>query len=241
MFIFKETNKYSHIKCAFFSRKKGISNGVYKSLNCGLNSKDKKSNVLKNRIIALEKIGLNKKNLIIPNQIHSNKIKIVDENSINQNITADGLLTKSNKIVLGILTADCAPIFFFDCKENIISAVHAGWKGAKNGIIKNTIKLGPCIGKGSYKVNNDFFRKFIIENSQNKKFFLIKKNIMNFNLKYYIVEKIKNFGVKKILFRSFDTFKDKKNFFSYRRSLMSKEKDYGRCLSVISINEISNL
>ena len=139
MFIFKETNKYPHIKCAFFSRKKGISNGVYKSLNCGLNSKDKKSNVLKNRIIALEKIGLNKKNLIIPNQIHSNKIKIVDENSINQNITADGLLTKSNKIVLGILTADCAPIFFFDCKENIISAVHAGWRGAKNGIIKNTL------------------------------------------------------------------------------------------------------
>ena len=256
MFIFKETNKYSHIKCAFFSRKKGISNGVYKSLNCGLNSKDKKSNVLKNRIIALEKIGLNKKNLIIPNQIHSNKIKIVDENSINQNITADGLLTKSNKIVLGILTADCAPIFFFDCKENIISAVHAGWRGAKNGIIKNTIKLmlecgskldniisciGPCIGKESYKVNNDFFRKFIIENSQNKKFFLIKKNIMNFNLKYYIIEKIKNFGVKKVLFGSFDTFKDKKNFFSYRRSLMSKEKDYGRCLSVISINEISSL
>ena len=146
--------------------------------------------------------------------------------------------------------------FFFDCKENIISAVHAGWRGAKNGIIKNTIKLmlecgskldnitsciGPCIGKGSYKINNDFFRKFIIENSQNKKFFLIKKNTMNFNLKYYIVEKIKNFGVKKILFGSFDTFKDKKNFFSYRRSLMSKEKDYGRCLSVISINEISSL
>ena len=117
MFIFKETNKYPHIKYAFFSRKKGISNGIYKSLNCGLNSKDKKSNVLKNRIIALEKIGLNKKKLIIPNQIHSNKIKIVDENSINQNITADGLLTKSNKIVLGILTADCAPIFFLIVKK----------------------------------------------------------------------------------------------------------------------------
>ena len=255
MFVYKEINKYPHITCAFFSRKKGVSNGVYKSLNCGLNSQDKKNNVLKNRIIALKKIGLNKKNLIIPNQIHSNKIKIVDENSINQNIVADGLLTKSNKIVLGILTADCAPIFFFDCKKNIISAVHAGWKGAQNGIIQNTIKLmlecgskldniisciGPCIGKESYKVNNDFFKKFIIENSQNKKFFLIKKNMMNFDLKFYIIEKIKNFGVKKVLFGSFDTFKDKKNFFSYRRSLMSKEKDYGRCLSVISINDIKN-
>ncbi len=251
MFIFKETNKYPQIRCVFFSRKKGISNGIYKSLNCGLNSKDKKSNILKNRIIALKKIGLNKKKLIIPNQIHSNKVKIVDERSISKNINADGLLTQSNKIVLGILTADCAPIFFFDCKKNIISAIHTGWRGAKNGIIKNAIKLmlecgsklnniisciGPCIGKESYKVNNDFFRKFIIENSKNKEFFSIKKNEMNFDLKSYIVEKIKNYGVKKVLFRSFDTFKDKKNFFSYRRSLISKEKDYGRCLSVISIN-----
>ena len=144
-----------------------------------------------------------------------------------------------------------SPIFFFDCKKNIISAVHAGWKGAQNGIIQNTIKLmlecgskldniisciGHCIGKESYKVNNDFFKKFIIENSQNKKFFLIKKNMMNFDLNSYIVKKIKDFGVKKVLFRSFDTFKDKKNFFSYRRSLISEDKDYGRCLSVISIN-----
>ncbi len=183
MFIFKETNKYPQIRCVFFSRKKGISNGIYKSLNCGLNSKDKKSNILKNRIIALKKIGLNKKKLIIPNQIHSNKVKIVDERSISKNINADGLLTQSNKIVLGILTADCAPIFFFDCKKNIISAIHTGWRGAKNGIIKNAIKLmlecgsklnniisciGPCIGKESYKVNNDFVSKFIIENTKNK-------------------------------------------------------------------------
>ena len=255
MITFKEINKYSHIKCAFFSKKHGISNGIYQSLNCGLNSKDKKNNVLKNRIIALKRIGLSNKNLIIPNQVHSNKIKIVDENSINKNITADGLITKSDKIVLGILTADCAPIFFFDSKKNIISAVHAGWRGAKNGIIKNTIKLmlecgsklnniisciGPCIGKESYKVNNVFFRKFIRENSLNKEFFVIKKNEMNFDLRSYIVKKIKSFGINKVLFRSFDTFKDKKNFFSYRRSLVSKEKDYGRCLSVISLNGFKN-
>ena len=117
MITFKEINKYSHIKCAFFSKKNGISNGIYQSLNCGLNSKDKKNNVLKNRIIALKRIGLSNKNLIIPNQVHSNKIKIVDENSINKNITADGLITKSDKIVLGILTADCAPIFFLILKK----------------------------------------------------------------------------------------------------------------------------
>ena len=251
MIIFKEIRKYPHINCVFFSRKKGVSSGIYNSLNCGLNSKDKKSNVLKNRVIALKKVGLNKKILIIPNQIHSNKIKIVDENSTNQKIVADGLITKSNKVVLGILTADCAPIFFFDDKKNIVSAIHAGWRGARNGIIKNTIKLmlecgsklnniisciGPCIGKESYKVNNDFFRKFITESSLNKEFFLIKKHEMNFDLKSYIIKKIRNLGIKKVLFKSFDTFKDKKNFFSYRRSLLSKEKDYGRCLSIISMD-----
>ena len=119
MFIFKEINKYPHINCAFFYRNEGISGGIYKSLNCGLNSKDKKRNVLRNRIIALKKIGLNKKKLIIPNQIHSNKIKIVNENSINKTINADALLTKSNKIVLGILTADCAPIFFLIIKKTL--------------------------------------------------------------------------------------------------------------------------
>ena len=59
---------------------------------------------------------------------------------------------------------------------------------------------------------------------------------MNFDLKSYIVKKIKDAGIKKIFYKSFDTFKDKENFFSYRRSLLCKEKDYGRCLSVISIN-----
>jgi len=59
---------------------------------------------------------------------------------------------------------------------------------------------------------------------------------MNFDLKSYIIKKIRNLGIKKIIFRSFDTFKDEKNFFSYRRSLLFKEKDYGRCISVISIN-----
>ncbi|PPR35454.1 MAG: Laccase domain protein YfiH [Alphaproteobacteria bacterium MarineAlpha6_Bin4] len=251
MFFFKETKKYTQIQYAFFSRKNGVSKGIYNSLNCGMSSKDKKGNVQKNRIIALKKIGLDNKKLIIPNQIHSNKVRIVNNDSKNKQINADGLITKSEKIVLGILTADCAPVFFFDYKKSIISAIHAGWRGAKNDIIYNTIKLmlecgsklnnivsciGPCIGKESYLINNDFYNKFVIENSKNKRFFLIKNNKMKFDLKSYIVEKIKKSGVKKIYFSSFDTFKDKKNFFSYRRSLIYKEKDYGRCLSIISLN-----
>ena len=254
MFIFKETNKFSHIKYAFFSRKNGVSKSIYNSLNCGFNSLDKKEFILKNRDIALRRIKLHKKLLIIPNQIHSNKVKIVNEKSINVKINADALLTKSNKIVLGILTADCAPIFLFDKKKKIVCAIHAGWKGAKNGIIENSIKLmlecgskldniiscvGPCIGKESYNVKYDFYKEFILENKNNKKFFLKKKednNLFSFDLKSYIVSKMKIKGIKKIFSGPFDTFKDKENFFSFRRSINQNQRDYGRCISVISIN-----
>ncbi len=251
MYIYKEINKYSHIKCAFFSRKNGVSKNIYNSLNCSIGSNDKKEDVFKNRLIALKKIGLEKKKLIIPSQVHSNKIKIVNMSSISKKIIADGLLTKSNKIVLGILTADCAPVFFFDIKKKIICNVHAGWKGTKNGILENSIKLmlecgsnlnniisciGPCIGKYSYTVKNDFFEKIMNENKENKKFFFKKNKKMSFDLKSYIIKKIINSGVKKIISKSFDTYKDEKNFFSYRRSKKNNEKDYGRCLSIISIN-----
>tara|TARA_B100000029_G_scaffold134005_1_gene128213 strand:+ start:809 stop:1564 length:756 start_codon:yes stop_codon:yes gene_type:complete len=251
MYIYKEIKKYTHIKCAFFSRKNGVSKNIYNSLNCSIGSKDKKNNVYKNRLIALKKIGLEKKKLIIPNQTHSNKIKIVNTSSVNKKIIADGLLTKSNKIVLGILTADCAPVFFFDMRKKIICNVHAGWKGAKSGILENSIKLmlecgsnlnniisciGPCIGKNSYTVKNDFFKRIMNENKENKKFFTKKNKKISFDLKSYITKKIKNCGVKNIISKSFDTYEDENNFFSYRRSKKNNEKDYGRCLSIISIN-----
>ena len=86
MFVFKKINKISNIKHGFFSRNGGLSKGIYRSLNCGINSKDKKDTILKNRKIALKKLGLEKKKLIIPHQTHSNIVKIVDENMINKKI-----------------------------------------------------------------------------------------------------------------------------------------------------------
>ena len=251
-FGFKELNRILTIKHGFFTRKGGVSKGIYNSLNCGLNTKDKKIVIFKNRKIALKKLGIEKKNLIIPYQTHSNKVKTVDETMINKRIIADGILTMSNKISLGILTADCAPIFFIDTKKEIICAIHAGWKGAKNGIIKNAVKLmleygskldniisciGPCIGKNSYVVKIDFYKKFMNEKEINKKFFKKEKKsgLMKFDLASYINLKIKETGIKKNLCRNFDTYKDKKNFFSYRRSRNDKEIDYGRCISIISL------
>ena len=86
------------------------------------------------------------------------------------------VLPKQRNISLAILTADCAPIFFVDLSNNIISAIHLGWKGCLNNIIsKASIKLkkvckstknivaiiGPCLNQENFEVNEDFKKKFI--------------------------------------------------------------------------------
>ena len=249
MFKFKEINE-KVVKHAFFSRKGGLSKGIYDSLNCSFGSKDNKNIIKKNREIALKKLGIQNKILLVPHQTHSNTVKFVTEKT-KPNILADGIITKSNKIALGILTADCAPVFLFDNRKKIISAIHVGWKGAVNNIIYNSVKLmldygsnpnniisciGPCIAQNSYFVKSDFLKKFMSENIKNKKFFKFLKKEIKFNLKLYINYKLKEAGIKKTFYKSFDTYIDKKNFFSFRRSKNKNELDYGRCISIISLN-----
>ena len=137
--------------------------GIYESLNCGLGSNDKKENVLKNLELVSKKIGCKKEFLITLNQKHTNKvIYFENESSVKNKLTGDAIVSKVKNVGIGILTADCAPIFFYDPKKKIIGCAHAGWKGALNGIIKNTVKkfnelnsnnndliavVGPCIKK----------------------------------------------------------------------------------------------
>ena len=75
------------------------------------------------------------------NQTHSGRAEIIDKRNLDLTINADGSITKDKTIALSIITADCAPIFFIDIKKEIICAIHAGWKGTKNNIIKNGVKF----------------------------------------------------------------------------------------------------
>ena len=176
MFYSKSLKKNSNFKHCFFSRNNGISKGIYESLNCGLGSKDQKSNIKKNLDIVAKKFDMDSKLLVLMNQTHSNKVVFIEDNINLKRINSDAMLTKNSSIALGVLTADCAPILFFDQKKSIIGACHAGWKGAVNGIIENTLSsmkllganinnitcsIGPCIGQSSYDVKSDFFKKFV--------------------------------------------------------------------------------
>ena len=147
------------------------------------------------------------------------------------------------------MAADCAPILFYEPDKKIIACAHAGWKGALNGVIKNTVKkfnqlksqnnsliavVGPCIDKKNYHIEKDFFNKFVEHDVKNKKFFHKVNDIQyNFDLRGYINNELSNLNIKNIENINIDTYSEKEFFFSYRRSCVNKEDDYGRCISVI--------
>ncbi len=244
----KKLKKFKNITHGFFNNLGGVSTGIYKSLNCGIGSKDKKKNIFKNLEIVSKKIGIKKK-IILLNQIHSKKIYFIKKLPKSK-LVGDGLITSIKGIALGILTADCAPIIFFDYKKNIIGAAHVGWRGAYKNIIKSMIKqfknrgsklndlnvvIGPCISQNSYEIKEDFKKKFLNQDLANKKHFKQKKNKIYFDLRGYIFRQLKKNAIKNIEIIKKDTFYPKNNFFSARRCLKNKINDYGRNISIIMI------
>ena len=244
----KKLKKFTKINHGFFNNSGGFSSGIYKSLNCGFGSKDKRKNILKNLKVVSKKIGT-KKTIILLHQVHSSKIYFLKK-SPKKKLVGDGLITNIKGLAIGILTADCAPIIFFDCKKNIIGAVHAGWKGAYKKIGKKMINyfkkkgsklsdlyaiIGPSISQDNYEIKKDFRNKFLNQSLTNKKYFKMVKNKIFFDLKGYIFKQLKNSGVKNIEIIKKDTFNPKNNFFSARRSLKKKINDYGRNISIIMI------
>ena len=249
MFCSKKLIKFKNIRHGFFNREGGVSKGIYKSLNCGPGSKDKIKNIKKNIEKVCKKIGCNKKNLILLDQVHSNIVHNVNRVT-KKKLKGDSLITGKKGIALGILTADCAPVFIYDPINNLISALHAGWKGAFKQIISKTIKkfkikgsnlndlivvIGPCISKNNYEVKRDFLNKFIVREKSYKNFFNYKNNKIFFSLNDFIKKSFLDLGIKNIEIIKKDTYILSNNFFSARRSLKEKLNDYGRNISVIMI------
>ena len=249
MYFSKKIKKFKKIKHCFFSKKGGFSNGVYKSLNCGEGSLDKKKNIRKNLTFISKKMGIKRSNLILMYQTHSNKVIEVKNNKFRRKIRSDAIITRNKKIALGVVTADCVPVLLCDAKNEMVGCIHAGWKGALKGIIKNTVSkirknnkygkifacIGPCIGRKNYEVGLKFYRKFMSKSNKNKLYFSFKnKNKKLFNLRKFVKDKLEELNVS-VDHVNHDTYKERNNFFSYRRSIILKEKDYGRCISVIRL------
>ena len=249
----KKLSKFQEIKHGFFNKEGGKSEGIYKSLNCGIGSSDAKKNVRNNLKIVCKKINCSSKKLILLNQIHSNKFYFIDKNfKFNKKkLKGDALITNVKNIAIAVLTADCVPILIYDKNLKIISVIHAGWKGAYIGIIRKVIKflikngsnakdliavIGPGISQKNYEIQKDFKDRFLKKDKRNKIFFKLIKNKTYFSLNKCIYSELKKLGVNNLEIINKDTFDPKNNFFSARRSIHNKENDYGRNISIIMIN-----
>jgi len=253
MISLKSLEGLSGVRHAFFTRQGGASKGVYASLNCGPGSGDASANVKANRTRAMAAMGLAGVDLLTANQVHSATVVTVDgpwrESGAPK---ADGLATKVRGLALGVLTADCAPVLFADAKAGIVGAVHAGWRGAKAGVLEATVKamidlgadvedvsagIGPCIAQESYEVESGFAAAFMDDDRENRDYLAAaeREGHYLFDLPGYVAGRLKALGVASVETAALDTFADEKLFFSYRRATLKGEGDYGRNLSVVAL------
>ncbi|MBI3444962.1 MAG: peptidoglycan editing factor PgeF [Magnetospirillum sp.] len=247
-------NEFVRIRHGFFTREGGVSEGVYASLNCGPGSNDKPESVAENRRRAMALMDMPEEALATLYQTHSAEVVVVREAwAPGQAPKADAMVTDRPGLVLGILTADCAPVLLADGKGGIIGAAHAGWKGALGGVLDNTVKamvelgakkpkivaaIGPCIGHRSYEVGPDFVVPFLAEDEVNADYFAPSPHRDGhhlFDLPGYISRKLAKLGVHEVTRVPADTLRDEARFFSYRRATLRGESDYGRQLSAIML------
>lgn len=248
-----ELSGLSGIRHGFMTRGGGVSEGLYASLNCGIGSQDVTASVLENRGRAVSAIGMPQGSLVTAYQVHSAKAVVVDRIwSREEAPQVDGLVTAKPGITLGILTADCAPVLFADESARVIGAAHAGWKGAITGVLPQTVEkmvelgaqvgriraaIGPCIGQLSYEVGAEFPAPFLAQNPDNARYFIpsIRDQRYMFDIGGYVRDQLRGLGLAAVELLGRDTCAEEDQFFSYRRTTLRQEPDYGRQISLIGL------
>ena len=242
-----------HIRHGFFTREGGVSEGLYRGLNVGLGSNDDQRKVQENRARVARWFGAPVDRLATVHQVHSPDVVVVDATYAGDRPQADAMVTASPGIVLGVLTADCGPILFADAENRVIGAAHAGWKGALDGVLENTVEamltlgarreaitavLGPSISQANYEVGPEFVERFVQRDADYAKFFAPseKSGHAMFDLQGLTIKRLRDAGVSAENL-AICTYADTERFFSYRRTTHAAEPDYGRQISAIAILE----
>ena len=237
----------------FFTRKGGVSTGLYGSLNCGAGSDDIAEKVVENKRRVAEAMSVLPQNLLTLYQIHSDTVLTVDAPFAGERPQADGMVTKVPGLALGILTADCGPVLLADAEAGIIGACHAGWKGAFADIAIRTVEameklgasrarmsvaIGPSIQQKSYEVDGGFRTRFLEKDERFEVFFhesSRREAHFQFDLPGFIAARLIEAEVGAVNLLANDTCFEENAFFSFRRKTLRGEADYGRQVSVISL------
>lgn len=238
----------------FLGRRGGVSTGLTAGLDMGLRGLDLAdpalADVRENRRRGAEAV-LPGARLVSVYQVHGNEcVEAGDWNEAGRP-HADALVTDRPGLLLGILTADCAPVLLADKAAGVIGAAHAGWKGAALGVTDSTIAamerlgarrgdivaaIGPCIAQTSYEVDDGFRDRLLNERQDNARFFAAgQPGHWQFDLEGYVARRLERAGISRVERLGLDTYGDEARFFSFRRATHRREPDYGRQMSLIGL------
>jgi polyphenol oxidase len=235
----------------FLGRRGGVSTGMVAGLNVGLGSGDDPAAIAENRRRAAEAVAPGAA-LVTVYQVHSAAVVVADKWADDSRPHADALVTNNPGLVLGILTADCAPVLFADAEAGVIGAAHAGWKGAIGGVTDSTIDamealgarrariaaaIGPCIARASYEVDAGFRSRFTDADPANERFFADGKcaDHHQFDLEAYVAHRLAAAGITRVAALGLDTYSQPDRYYSFRRATHGGEPDYGRQISLIAL------
>ncbi|NBB97929.1 MAG: peptidoglycan editing factor PgeF [Alphaproteobacteria bacterium] len=235
----------------FFTRRGGASSGIFAGLNCGPGSSDQSDSVRMNRARVADAMAVDSAALVTVHQVHSADVVTVNAPMADADRPrADAVVSATPGLALAILTADCQPVLFADPQARVIGAAHAGWRGALDGVLEETVAamvalgakraditavIGPCISQRNYEVGQDFLERFLDEDPDHTRFFANgARGKYQFDLPGFGLAQLRAAGVD-AHWTGHCTYADPAAFYSYRRSCHERQADYGRLISAIRL------
>lgn len=235
----------------FLGRRGGVSQGLVAGLNVGLGAGDDDAAVRTNRALAVEAVQAGAR-LVTVYQVHSSDcVAVAEPWADDQRPHADALVTDRPGLLLGVVTADCAPVLLADHAAGVIGAAHAGWKGAVGGVTDAAIAamealgarrerivaaVGPCIAQASYEVDSGFAANLTVKDAANARFLAPgQPGHFQFDLEGYVAARLESAGIARVEPLGLDTYGDPDRFYSFRRATHRQEPTYGRQFSLIGL------
>ena len=244
------------LRHGFFTRRGGVSEGPYASLNCSLSGQDDRDRVRENRRRAADALGLPAAALHGLTQVHGTVVAEVGAAGWEEGAgpAADALVTRRPGVALGIVTGDCAPVLFADAEAGVVGAAHAGWRGAAAGVLEETVAamerlgasrarivaaVGPCIAQASYEVGPDLRNAVLAGNAVDDaaRFFAEgrREDRWRFDLAGYCAARLRALGLRAVEDAAADTLADEARFFSHRRRTLAGGGPLGHQLSAVAL------
>jgi YfiH family protein len=255
LITYTNLNEHQHLIAHFCStRVGGVSRDAYASLNLGLFTDDEPENIVENRSRLCQELGIPLAGLHNAHQTHGKKVKVIDQAFLRLPLDKrqaelegfDALITNIARQCVTVTTADCVPILLYDKENQVVAAVHSGWRGTLENICAETVAvmqtrfrtkpqqlvaaIGACISQPKYEVGQELYTLFAQRGFNTEALFIqTSTEKYLFNVREAVLQQLKALGISNIEVSPYCTYSDADLFFSARRL----GNDSGRLLSGI--------